>query len=82
MTEKNMDKRLHELEYLAKGIESNVYTSCVINIFPQDFDNLYWAIKTIKDQQELIEAYGRVAEGMTEDYQKLNEKFNGIRKDF
>lgn len=47
-----MDKRLDDLMHLAKGIESNVYTSCVINICPQDADNILWAIERIKELDE------------------------------
>lgn len=43
------DKRLQGLENLANGIESNVYTSCVINIYPEDVDNVRWATKTIEE---------------------------------
>jgi len=76
-----MDKRLQELDNLAKGIESNVYTSCLINIFPQDFDNVYWAIRTIKNQQELIESQARLLEGFTSDMEDIKSRLDGVRED-
>jgi len=50
-----MDDKLKDLESLAKGMESNVYTSCVINIFPQDIENIRWAIETIKSHQKEVD---------------------------
>ena len=50
-------ERLKEIKSLAKGIESNVYTSCLVNIFPHDFDNLYWAIRTIKELEQENKEY-------------------------
>ncbi|POD46271.1 hypothetical protein BKM15_25865 [Pseudomonas syringae pv. syringae] len=74
-----MDKKLKEIENLANGIESNVYTSCVINIFPQDADNLRWAVETIPKQQTLIESQARVLEGFISDIEDLRLRLIEVR---
>jgi hypothetical protein len=75
-----MDKKLQELSNLANGIEGNVYTSCVINIFPQDADNLRWAIETIRKQQRWIESQGRVLDGFISDVEDIKDRLNEVRE--
>ncbi|PGT89199.1 quinolinate synthase NadA [Bacillus sp. AFS040349] len=41
-----------------------------------------WLFSFIEVQRKLIESFGRVTEGMTEDYQMLNERYDNLNKEY